>query len=91
MKNGLFFFACALLSSLCFADDMDSKDGYEAVFAGLALDCIHREYSNKISHVMNSDKDLKPPRELYPVFYGCYDWHSSVHGHWLLVRLLNTR
>ena len=59
-------------------------------FARLALACIHREYPNKISHVLNSDADAKPARELYPAFYGCYDWHSSVHGHWLLVRILNT-
>ncbi len=57
-------------------------------FAELALDCIHREYPNKIAHVLSSDEDAKTPRELYPVFYGCFDWHSAVHGHWLLVRLL---
>ncbi|MBT8061616.1 MAG: DUF2891 domain-containing protein [Xanthomonadales bacterium] len=57
-------------------------------FAGLALDCIHQEYPNKISHVMAGDQDVGPPRKLTPVFYGCFDWHSSVHGHWLLVRLL---
>src|SRR3982751_6433495 len=56
-------------------------------FAKLALDCVHKEYPNKIAHAMNSDADVKPPRELTPAFYGCYDWHSSVHGHWLLVRL----
>jgi hypothetical protein len=59
-----------------------------ARFARLALDCVHKEYPNKIAHVMQSDTDAKPPRELTPAFYGCYDWHSSVHGHWLLVRLL---
>jgi len=58
-----------------------------ARFARLALDCIHKEYPNKIAHSLNSDADVKPPRELTPAFYGCYDWHSSVHGHWLLVRL----
>jgi len=57
-------------------------------FANLALECVHQEYPNKISHVMSSDQDVAPPRELTPVFYGCFDWHSSVHGHWLLVRLL---
>jgi len=56
-------------------------------FANLALDCVHREYPNKIAHVMNADGDARPPRELTPAFYGCYDWHSSVHGHWLLARL----
>jgi hypothetical protein len=55
-------------------------------FARLALDCIHKEYPNKIAHAMNSDADVKPPRELTPAFYGCYDWHSAVHGHWLLAR-----
>ncbi|MGH9870321.1 MAG: DUF2891 domain-containing protein [Candidatus Polarisedimenticolia bacterium] len=59
-------------------------------FARLALDCVHREYPNKIAHVMQSDTDARPPRELTPVFYGCYDWHSAVHGHWLLVRLART-
>jgi len=58
-------------------------------FAGLALDCVHREYPNQISHVMQSDADAAPPRRLTPVFYGCYDWHSAVHAHWLLVRLLH--
>jgi len=58
-----------------------------ARFAQLALDCVHKEYPNKVSHVMQSDADALPPRTLTPAFYGCYDWHSSVHGHWLLVRL----
>jgi hypothetical protein len=56
-------------------------------FAELALACLHREYPNKIAHVLASDQDVKPPRELTPVFFGCFDWHSAVHGHWLLVRL----
>jgi hypothetical protein len=56
-------------------------------FAELALACVHKEYPNKISHVLNSDADVAPPRKLTPAFCGCYDWHSSVHGHWLLVRL----
>ena len=55
-------------------------------FASLALECVHREYPNKIAHVLGSDADAKPPRQLTPAFYGCYDWHSSVHGHWLLAR-----
>ncbi len=57
-------------------------------FARLALECVHQEYPNKIGHVLNSDRDVAPPRELTPTFYGCFDWHSSVHGHWLLVRLI---
>ncbi|HET8622654.1 MAG TPA: DUF2891 domain-containing protein [Gemmatimonadales bacterium] len=57
-------------------------------FAQLALKCLHQEYPNKIAHVLTGDADVRPPRELYPAFYGCYDWHSAVHGHWLLVRLV---
>ncbi|WP_376694633.1 DUF2891 domain-containing protein [Wenzhouxiangella sp. EGI_FJ10305] len=56
-------------------------------FAALALDCVDQEYPNLIHHVMAGDDDVGPPRELTPAFYGCFDWHSSVHGHWLLVRL----
>ena len=59
-------------------------------FANLALACVHKEYPNHISHKLNSDEDVAPPRKLTPAFYGCYDWHSSVHGHWLLVRLVRT-
>src|SRR5262249_33246165 len=59
-------------------------------FANLALACVHKEYPNKISHNLNSDADVAPPRNLTPAFYGCYDWHSSVHGHWLLARLIGT-
>lgn len=57
-------------------------------FADLALSCVDREYPNKIGHVLSSDADVASPRALTPSFYGCFDWHSAVHGHWLLVRLL---
>jgi len=57
-------------------------------FANLALACVHREYPNKTGHhILTSDQDARPPRELTPAFYGCFDWHSAVHGHWMLVRL----
>ncbi|MGZ8833792.1 MAG: DUF2891 domain-containing protein [Thermoanaerobaculia bacterium] len=59
-------------------------------FANLALACVRKEYPNKIAHNLNSDADVAPPRKLTPAFYGCYDWHSSVHGHWLLARLART-
>jgi streptogramin lyase len=57
-------------------------------FAELALKCLHQEYPNHISHTLGSDADARPPHELTPSFYGCYDWHSDVHAHWLLVRLV---
>ena len=55
--------------------------------AALALACVHQEYPNKVAHTLASDADAKAPRALTPVFYGCFDWHSSVHGHWLLARV----
>lgn len=59
-------------------------------FARLALACVAQEYPNKISHVLNSAADAKTPHELTPAFFGCMDWHSAVHGHWLLARLART-
>jgi hypothetical protein len=55
--------------------------------AALALTCVHQEFPNKIAHTMAGDADARPPRALTPVFYGCFDWHSAVHGHWLLARV----
>jgi len=59
-------------------------------FATLALKCVSREFPNKPEHVINNASEVKGPKALHPAFYGCYDWHSSVHGHWMLVRLLKT-
>jgi Protein of unknown function (DUF2891) len=56
-------------------------------FAALALKCLHAEYPNHISHTMDGDSDAQAPSTLHPAFYGCLDWHSDVHGHWLLARL----
>ena len=66
-------------------------DGAHATrFAELALDALHREYPNKIAHLLTSDDDVAPPRALTPLFFGCFDWHSAVHSHWCLVRLLRS-
>ena len=59
-----------------------------SAFARLALTAVKKEYPNKPEHVLGGAGDVKSPRALHPAFYGSYDWHSSVHGHWLLVRLL---
>ena len=59
-----------------------------SAFARLALKGIHKEYPNKPGDVLNGAADIKAPRAMHPAFYGCFDWHSSVHGHWMLVRLL---
>jgi hypothetical protein len=56
--------------------------------ARLILAAIHREYPNQIQHRLESDADVRPPRQLTPAFFGSYDWHSAVHSHWALVRLL---
>jgi hypothetical protein len=69
------------------APDPSTGLGFEARFAELALGCVGIEYPNKIAHVMQGDGDAKPPRDLTPAFFGCFDWHSAVHGHWLLARL----
>ena len=73
----------------CFAPGVSAQDQQIEAdrFAELALACVHQEYPNHISHSLQSDADVAPPRELTPAFYGCLDWHSSVHGHWLLARL----
>ncbi|MGH9459387.1 MAG: DUF2891 domain-containing protein [Thermoanaerobaculia bacterium] len=75
----------AVLASPAAAADFDVE--IAGRFADLALECVHREYPNKIAHVLQSDADVRAPRELTPAFYGCFDWHSAVHGHWLLARL----
>jgi len=54
----------------------------------LSLHCVDREYPNKPSDVKNSDREAVPPRQLHPAFHGCFDWHSAVHGHWTMVRIL---
>ncbi|MEO7996040.1 MAG: DUF2891 domain-containing protein [Gemmatimonadaceae bacterium] len=60
---------------------------YAEKFAALALSHLTREYPNKLDHVLLSDADAKGPRALHPIFYGSFDWHSCVHGYWLLARI----
>ncbi|HET6763563.1 MAG TPA: DUF2891 domain-containing protein, partial [Longimicrobiaceae bacterium] len=57
-------------------------------FSSLALGHVEREYPNKLDHVMAGPADVRGPRELHPVFFGSFDWHSCVHGYWLLARVL---
>src|SRR5439155_18876560 len=59
-----------------------------SAFARLALKGIRKEYPNKPGDVLNGAADVKSPRAMHPAFYGSFDWHSSVHGHWMLVRVL---
>jgi Protein of unknown function (DUF2891) len=64
------------------------KQEHASRFAKLALANIQKEYPNKPGDVLNSERDVKSIRTVHPAFYGSFDWHSSVHGHWMLVRLL---
>lgn len=57
-------------------------------FAKLALKCVQKEYPNKPDHTINDGDDVRGPRAMHPAFYGCFDWHSTVHGHWMLVHLM---
>jgi hypothetical protein len=57
-------------------------------FAQLTLKCVQKTYPNQPGLILNAPEDVLPPEKAHPAFYGCYDWHSSVHGHWMLARLL---
>lgn len=91
-----FFLSCFFCCNTLGAQQIKSREGFmlklseeqASKFAGLALKNIHREYPNKPGNVLESPKDVLSPKQLYPAFHGCYDWHSSVHGHWMLVKIL---
>src|SRR5258708_7485725 len=59
--------------------------------ARMILACVHREHPMHMVHVVSGDADVRPPRELNPAFFGSFDWHSAVHGHWSLIRLARMR
>jgi len=70
------------------ADPVSLTPGLASKFAKLALSHITREYPNLLYHVLNGPDDVRPPRELHPIFFGSLDWHSCVHGYWLLATVL---
>jgi len=87
MKYTLIIIALLTLSLNCYSQELTEKQA--VTLARLPLHCIVTEYPNKTGHVINDGKEaLMSPRQLHPTFYGCLDWHSSVHGHWMLVKLL---
>ena len=57
-------------------------------FAQITLRCVAKAYPSQPGYVLNAPEDVQLPDAVHPAFYGCYDWHSSVHGHWMLARLL---
>ena len=89
-------FIILLLSGQCLAAQQTKTEAAQlsltqteaSHFASLAMKCIQREYPNKPDHTINDAADVRGPRAMHGTFYGCFDWHSSVHGHWMLVRLL---
>jgi len=98
----LLFLALTLLLPACAPGNRESGKGEAlpserpsrltaeraAYLSGFAFECIDRPYPNKPGHVMGDSTYLATPTALHPAFYGCFDWHSSVHGHWTLVSLL---
>lgn len=90
MKRILFFIV--FLSLNAFSQQIPQlTDEVAQKLAEKPLNCINQEYPNKTAHVINASADAAlTPKQLHPSFYGCFDWHSSVHGHWMLVRLLKT-
>jgi len=87
MNRILIGVAMMLIPSASFAQAPLTQSQASA-FAKLALKGIQKEYPNKPGTVLNSKLDIKGPRDFHPAFYGSFDWHSSVHGHWMLVRVL---
>lgn len=89
MKYLLF---ASLLPALAFSQNISLTDEIASKLAEKPLHCIQQEYPNKTAHIINTAAEVQlSPKDLHPGFYGCFDWHSSVHGHWMLVRLLKTK
>jgi hypothetical protein len=95
-STSVFLFIFLILALPCLAsgrqapkpDQLTLTQTEASHFAGLAMKCIQKEYPNKLDHVNNDAADVRSPRAMHGAFYGCFDWHSSVHGHWMLVHLL---
>lgn len=85
MKNVLY--VVFLITNFGFSQELTLQQAN--YLAGLPLKCLQQEYPNKLSQTLADASELAGPQSLHPAFYGCFDWHSSVHGHWSLVYLLN--
>ena len=84
MKKFIYF--STLIASTAFAQELH-LDQAKKIF-DLPTHCIKVEYPNKLGNVLGSEQDLKTPKQIRPIFYGCFDWHSSVHGYWSIVKLM---
>ena len=74
-------------SSVVFSQELTLEKANH--LATLPVKCLQQEYPNKLSQLLIDSTEIQSPKVLHPAFYGCFDWHSSVHGHWSLVYLLN--
>ena len=83
MKSVLFF----LVTSIAFSQNLTIDEANH--LASLPAKCLQQEYPNKLNQLLLNETELLSPKVLHPAFYGCFDWHSSVHGHWSLVYLLS--
>ena len=100
MKKFIFVFLLGSLLLSCNTKDNSEKDAQKAApkpvlntksanyLYHFAYDCIDQEYPNKLGQVLGDQTYLKEPSQLHPAFYGCFDWHSSVHGHWTLLNII---
>ncbi len=88
IRIALLSLLATLVVPIAFGQERSMTLGQAEGFVKLALAGIDREFPNKTGHVTTGPEDLKTPSAMHPVFYGHFDWHSSVHGHWMLVRLL---
>lgn len=82
-----FFLLILFISSSIFAQNLTLEQANH--LATLPIKCLQQEYPNKLSQLLVDSTEIASPKTLHPAFYGCFDWHSSVHGHWSLVYLLN--
>jgi Protein of unknown function (DUF2891) len=83
-----FFLSCSVLIALTANSQTNLTSEQAARLVALPLKCAQQEYPNKLGQVLNDSAALLSPATLHPAFYGCFDWHSSVHGHWLMVTIL---
>jgi hypothetical protein len=84
MKKNVETSQLADISKINWTEDQAKK------FAGLSLECLEKAYPFKPGVVLYSKDDLIEPSKRHPIFYGCFDWHSAVHGHWALIKVLHS-
>jgi len=82
-----YLFAFLFVGSFSFSQQLSIEQANH--LATLPIKCLQQEYPNKLNQLLLNETELQSPKELHPAFYGCFDWHSSVHGHWSLIYLLN--